>query len=55
MSKPYYIYLLRCTDDSLYAGITTDVARRLPEQLSEFVQAEDELQAQRIIVPVDSE
>ena len=34
MSKPYYVYLLRCTDDSLYAGITTDVERRFAEHLS---------------------
>ena len=34
MSKPYYVYLLRCTDDSLYAGITTDVERRYAEHLS---------------------
>ena len=27
----YYIYLLRCGDGSLYAGITTDPARRLAE------------------------
>ena len=25
----YYIYLLRCEDNSLYTGITTDLARRL--------------------------
>ena len=24
----YYVYILRCGDDSLYTGITTDVARR---------------------------
>lgn len=24
----YYVYLIRCKDDSLYTGITTDVARR---------------------------
>jgi putative endonuclease len=24
-----YVYLLRCADDSLYCGWTTDVARRL--------------------------
>ena len=34
MSKPYYVYLLRCTDDSLYAGITTDVERRFAEHMS---------------------
>lgn len=27
--KPYYVYLLRCGDGSLYAGITTDPDRRL--------------------------
>ena len=27
----YYVYLLRCADGSLYAGITTDLARRLRE------------------------
>ncbi len=27
----YYIYILRCEDKSLYAGITTDVERRFKE------------------------
>lgn len=27
----YYIYLVRCKDNSLYCGITTDVARRIEE------------------------
>ncbi|XPV77261.1 MAG: GIY-YIG nuclease family protein [Desulfovibrio sp.] len=27
----WYIYLMRCADDSLYCGITTDVERRLTE------------------------
>ncbi len=35
MNKPYYVYLLRCTDGSLYAGITTDVKRRFAEHASE--------------------
>jgi len=25
------VYILRCSDDSLYTGITTDVARRITE------------------------
>lgn len=25
----WYLYILRCKDDSLYTGITTDVAKRL--------------------------
>ncbi|WP_319543750.1 GIY-YIG nuclease family protein [uncultured Pseudodesulfovibrio sp.] len=27
----WYVYLLRCADDSLYCGITTDINRRLKE------------------------
>ena len=28
-NKTWYVYLLRCNDNSLYAGITTDINRRL--------------------------
>lgn len=31
MSTVWYVYLLRCSDNSLYAGITTDINRRLDE------------------------
>jgi putative endonuclease len=27
----WYVYILRCADDTLYTGITTDVARRVIE------------------------
>lgn len=27
----YCVYILRCADDTLYAGITTDVTRRMSE------------------------
>ncbi len=27
----WYLYLIRCNNDSLYTGITTDVARRFAE------------------------
>ncbi len=27
----YFVYILKCTDKSLYTGITTDVARRFDE------------------------
>ena len=30
----YYIYILRCADDSLYTGITTDVERRFKQHLA---------------------
>ena len=33
-SIPYYIYIIRCQDDSLYTGITTDLQRRFNEHLS---------------------
>ncbi len=29
VDAPWYCYLARCQDGSLYAGITTDLARRL--------------------------
>ena len=29
--KFYYVYILRCSDDSLYTGITNDLERRLNE------------------------
>lgn len=31
MSQSWYVYVLRCHDDSLYTGITTDLMRRLEE------------------------
>ena len=29
--KSYYVYILKCNDDSLYTGITNDMDRRLIE------------------------
>lgn len=31
---PWYLYILRCGDDSLYCGVTLDVERRLREHRS---------------------
>lgn len=28
---PYFVYLLKCKDDSIYTGITTDLKRRFNE------------------------
>lgn len=28
MNKAWQVYIIRCSDDSLYTGITTDIARR---------------------------
>lgn len=30
-AQPWFVYLLRCADGTLYAGITTDPERRLAE------------------------
>lgn len=30
-SKTWYVYILRCADDTLYTGVCTDVARRVDE------------------------
>ena len=33
MNKKYYVYMLRCEDNSIYTGITTDINRRFEEHL----------------------
>jgi putative endonuclease len=30
-SKTWFVYMLRCNDNSLYTGITTHIARRIEE------------------------
>ncbi len=30
----YYVYMLRCMDNSIYTGITTDIERRMNEHFS---------------------
>lgn len=30
----WYVYMLRCSDDSLYTGVTTDLQRRVAEHNS---------------------
>lgn len=34
MTMPYHIYLLTCSDNTLYTGITTDIKRRIKEHNS---------------------
>lgn len=31
MDKDWFVYVLRCVDNSLYTGITTNIERRLKE------------------------
>ena len=35
----YYIYILRCEDNSLYTGITTDIKRRFSEHKNKSSQS----------------
>lgn len=32
----YYVYILKCSDDTLYTGITTDLGRRIDEHNGVF-------------------
>lgn len=32
--KTYYVYILKCSDDSYYTGFTNDIERRLNEHIS---------------------
>lgn len=34
ITKKWFIYILRCFDDTLYTGITTDLDRRIKEHSS---------------------
>jgi putative endonuclease len=29
--RPWFVYILRCADDTLYTGVTTDICRRLDQ------------------------
>ena len=31
MASQWYVYMVRCADNSLYSGITTDISRRISE------------------------
>lgn len=33
-NKPWFLYVVKCNDDTLYTGVTTDVDRRLNEHNS---------------------
>jgi len=33
-NKKYYTYMLRCEDNSIYTGITTDINRRMAEHFN---------------------
>jgi len=34
VKRPWYVYIVRCSDNTLYTGITTDLDRRMAEHNS---------------------
>lgn len=66
--QPWFVYLLRCADNSLYCGITTDMDRRLgqhnagtaskytrarlPVTLAHSIQVEDKSTALKLEIQV---
>ena len=45
----YYVYIVRCEDDSLYTGIATDVTQRLREHLSQRVPGAKYTRARKVV------
>lgn len=51
----WFVYLVRCADNSLYTGITTDIARRLREHNGETGGGSKYTLAKRPVILVYSE
>ena len=47
--KIYYIYVLRCLDNSLYTGITTDVKRRFEEHTQRRSSGEKYTRSRKVV------
>lgn len=55
-SRPmYYVYILRCSDNSLYCGQTTDLNRRIKEHNFDKVKSAKYLRAKRPVKLIYSE
>ncbi len=52
---PYFFYILRCSDDSLYCGMTTNLAKRLKEHNSNGPRGAKYLRAKKPVLLVYSE
>lgn len=52
---PYYIYILRCSDNTLYTGITTDIERRVRQHNGEVKGGARYTRAKRPVQLVHSE
>lgn len=51
----YYVYLLRCADNSLYCGITNNLEKRLKEHNSESSKGAKYLRTRRPVTIVYTE
>jgi len=51
----WYVYIVRCSDSSLYTGITTDIARRLRQHNGEETKGAKYTLPKRPVVLVYSE
>ncbi len=51
----YYFYIVRCSDNSLYSGITTDLKRRIEEHNSDGKKGAKYLRAKKPVILVYSE
>lgn len=54
MEHVWHIYILRCADDTLYTGVTTDLARRVVEH-NESLKGAKYTRVRRPVVLVHSE
>lgn len=52
MMKNWYVYILRCADDTLYTGVTTDTERRVREHNGEIKGGARYTQARRPVTLV---
>ena len=52
---PYYFYILRCSDSSLYCGMTTNLAKRVKEHNSTTTKGAKYLRAKKPVKLVYSE
>lgn len=51
----WYLYILRCADDSLYTGITTDLLRRIQEHNTDKVRGAKSLRGRKPVTLVYTE